>query len=68
MKMARIVMISYVLLTAAITVGNNETPVIPAVTRAADCCIALSAALSARSNKLGLKGTGQGIIKGAAPI
>jgi hypothetical protein len=39
MKMARIVMISYVLLTAAIRVGNtDETPAIPAVTRAADCC------------------------------
>jgi hypothetical protein len=38
MKMARIVMISYVLLTAAIKVGDNETPAIPVVTRAADCC------------------------------
>jgi len=38
MKMARIVMIFYVLLTAAIKVGSNETPAIPAVTRAADCC------------------------------
>jgi hypothetical protein len=38
MKMARIVMISYVLLTVAITVGNDKTPEGSAVTRAADCC------------------------------
>jgi hypothetical protein len=38
MKMARIVIISYVLLTAAITVGDDEKPVSPAITRAADCC------------------------------
>jgi hypothetical protein len=38
MKMARIVIISYVLLTAAITVGGHEKPVNLAVTRAADCC------------------------------
>jgi hypothetical protein len=39
MKMARIVTISYVLLTAAITVGGaDERPVSSAVIRAADCC------------------------------
>jgi hypothetical protein len=39
MKMARIVIITYVLLTAAITVGNtDEKPVNPAVIKAADCC------------------------------
>jgi hypothetical protein len=39
MKMARIVIISGVLLTAAITVGDaNEKPVSSAVIRAAACC------------------------------
>ena len=39
MKMTRIVIISYVLLIAAITVNNkDERPVSSAVIRAADCC------------------------------
>ena len=38
MKMARIVVIFYVLLIAAITVGGNERPSGPAVIRATDCC------------------------------
>jgi len=39
MKMARIVIISYVLLTTAITVGDaGKKPVSPAVIKAADCC------------------------------
>jgi hypothetical protein len=38
MKVARIVIISFVLLTAAITVGDNEKPVNAAVIKVADCC------------------------------
>jgi len=39
MKMARIVIISYVVLTAATTVGDTgERPVSSAAIRAADCC------------------------------
>ena len=68
MKMARIVMIFYVLLTAAIKVGNNETPADSGSHQGSRLLPALSAALSPRPNKLVLKGTGQGIIKGAAPI
>ena len=39
MKIARIVIIFFVLLTAAITVGDTgKRPVSSAITRAADCC------------------------------
>ncbi|MBZ5491291.1 MAG: hypothetical protein LAO76_10205 [Acidobacteriia bacterium] len=38
MKMARIVIILYVLLTAAITVGSDKKPVSSAVIKVADCC------------------------------
>jgi hypothetical protein len=38
MKMARIVIILYVLLTAAITVGGNEKRVSPTVLKMAVCC------------------------------
>ncbi len=38
MKVARIVIISFVLLTAAITVGDNEKPVNAAVIKVAVCC------------------------------
>ena len=37
MKLVRIVIIFYLLLTAAITVGDNEKPVKAAVIKA-DCC------------------------------
>ena len=38
MRIARIVTISFVLLTAAMTVGGDEKPVSPAVIKAANCC------------------------------
>jgi|SwirhisoilCB2_FD_contig_71_1704293_length_425_multi_2_in_0_out_0_2 hypothetical protein len=38
MKVARIVIISFVLLTAAITVGGDKKPVSAAVNNVAGCC------------------------------
>jgi len=38
MKMTRIVIISYVLLAAAITFGDDERPVGSATIKAGDCC------------------------------
>jgi hypothetical protein len=38
MKVARIVIILFVLLTAAITVGSDKKPVSAAGIKAADCC------------------------------
>ena len=38
MKMARIVIILYVLLTAAITVGSDKKPVSSAAIKVAVCC------------------------------
>jgi hypothetical protein len=38
MKIARIVVISFMLLAAAITVGDDERLVSPTIIRAADCC------------------------------
>ena len=59
MKITSIVIISFVLLTAAITVGDaGQRPVSPAVIRAADCCDRVSADLpsAASSTTLELKG------------
>lgn len=67
LKVARIVIISYVLLTAAIVVGDNEKPVSAAGIRAADCCNPCPP-LCPPSSTYDVKGDGPRYDKGAAPI
>ena len=67
MKMARIVIITYVLLAAAIMVGNDERPVSPAGIRAADCCNPCPP-ICPPGPTYDVKGDGPRYDKGAAPI